>query len=76
MTTNKSQIEQEASGQKDASPPTSEKEALSIAVEVIGAYKKLIASDEADLQKLSREMTKPFITASAIVSRLNSAKKV
>ena len=77
MTTNRNQIEQDASGEKDASPPpTSEKEALSIAVEIIGTYKKLIASDEADLQKLSREMTKPFVTASAIVTRLNRAKKV
>ena len=48
MTTNKNQIEQDAYGEKDASPPpTSEKETLSIAVEIIGTYKKLIASDEA-----------------------------
>lgn len=73
--TAKTQHEQEAVGQKDTSPALpSGKEALTIALDVVGAYKKLIASDEADLQKLSREMTKPFVTASAIVSRLNRAK--
>lgn len=73
--TTKTQHEQEAVGEKDTSPalPSGEK-ALTIALEVVAAYKKLIASDEADLQKLSREMTKPFVTASAIVSRLNRAK--
>ena len=72
--TPKTQHEQEAVGEKYTSPalPSGEK-ALTIALDVVGAYKKLIASDEADLQKLSREMTKPFVTASAIVSRLNRA---
>ena len=54
---------------------TDEEETLFICHNVIAAYKQLIGSDQADLQKLSREMTKAFVTASAIVTRLNRVKK-
>ena len=88
--TEKNQIEQEADGSKDTLetmymedrlPPgddvfmTDEEETLFICHNVIAAYKQLIGSDQADLQKLSREMTKAFVTASAIVTRLNRVKK-
>ena len=54
---------------------TDEEEMLFICGNVIAAYKQLIGSDQTDLQKLSREMTKPFVTASSIVTRLNRVKK-
>ena len=54
---------------------TGEEETLFICHNVIAAYKQLIGSDQADLQKLSREMTKAPVTASAIITRLNRVKK-
>ena len=85
----KNQIEQEGDGSKDTLEQmymedrlldeevfmTDEEETLFICHNVIAAYKQLIGSDQADLQKLSREMTKAFVTASAIVTRLNRVKK-
>ena len=88
--TEKNQIEQEADGSKDTLetmymedrlPPgeyefmTDEEETLFICHNVISAYKQLIGSDQPALEKLAREMTKPFVSASAVVSRLNRVKK-
>ena len=88
--TEKNQIEQEGDGSKDTLEQmymegrlpvvdyvfmTDKDETLFICHNVIAAYKQLIGSDQADLQKLSREMTKAFVTASAIVTRLNRVKK-
>lgn len=88
--TEKNQIEQEGDGSKDTLETmymedrlligdevfmTDEEETLFICHNIISGYKQLIGSDQADLQKLSREMTKPFITASSIVTRLNRVKK-
>ena len=74
MTSVKNQFEQEAAGNKDSTPAPRKKESLLICEQIVGAYKHLVASDEAELQKLTREMTKCFVTASAIISRLNRAK--
>ena len=57
-----------------ASPAPGKNEMLDICIEIIGAYKKIITSDKAELQKLAREMTKCFVTASAIITRLNRVK--
>lgn len=88
--TEKNQIEQEADGSKDTLEQmyiedrltlgdvvfmSDEEETLYICHNIITGYKQLIGSDQADLQKLSREMTKPFVTASSIVTRLNRVKK-
>lgn len=88
--TEKNQIEQEADGSKDTLEQmyiedrlplsdelfmTDEEETLFICHNIITGYKQLIGSHQADLQKLSREMTKPFVTASSIVTRLNRVKK-
>lgn len=56
------------------SPAPAKNEMLGICLEVVGAYKKIITSDKAELQKLAREMTKCFVTASAIITRLNRVK--
>ena len=56
------------------SPAPAKNEVLDICLDVIGAYKKIITSDKAELQKLAREMTKCFVSASAIVTRLNRSK--
>lgn len=72
--TNKTQQEQEAAGDKDLTPATGKEKTLSICNEIVRAYKKLIVLDEADTEKLAREMTKCFVSASAIISRLNRAK--
>ena len=88
--TEKNQIEREADGTKDTLeqmymegrlPPgddyfmTDDEETLYICLNVISAYKQLIGSDQPALEKLTREMTKPFVSASAVVSRLNRVKK-
>lgn len=78
MTTNKTQKEMEATGDKDQPLPrtamTSEEEFFAVCDDIIGAYKKLIMLDEPSAQKLLREMTKCFVSASAVVSRRNRGK--
>ena len=56
------------------SPAPAKNEMLDICTDVVGAYKKIITSDKPELQKLAREMTKCFVTASAIITRLNRVK--
>ena len=72
------QQSQEASGQKDASPPLTpeahKKEVLTIMDDIIRAYKKLIGVDEPETEKLIREMTKCFVTAGAVIRKLNRRK--
>ena len=70
----KSQADNDASGAKDNSPPNHRQETLNICQHVVTAHKSVLASNETDLHKLSRDMTKAFITASAIVTRLNRVK--
>ena len=52
--------------------PTGKK--ISLSVDIVALYKKLIASDEPEFQKLIREMTKCFVTASTIGRKLNRVK--
>lgn len=88
--TEKNQIEREADGTKDTLEQmymedrlplgdevfmTDEEETLFICHNIISGYKQLIGSDQPALEKLAREMTKPFVSASAVVSRLNRVKK-
>ena len=55
------QHEQEAVGEKYTSPALpSGKEALTIALDVVGAYKKLIASDEAEFPALIYSLSNIF----------------
>lgn len=53
---------------------TAKEECLAIMQDIIGAYKKLVMLDQPDTQKLLREYTKVFVTASAIVTKLNRSK--
>lgn len=57
-----------------APPATDKKETLAILNDIIRAYKKVIASDDPELAKLSSDLTKPYVTASSIIRRLNRAK--
>ena len=68
-------IEDEGAGLKDRPLPLTDREKnLAICSDVIALYKKLVASDEPDFQKLIREMTKCFVTAGAIRRKLNRIK--
>ena len=67
--------EDEGLGLKDGPIPLTDREKnLAICSDVIALYKKLVASDEPDFQKLIREMTKCFVTASTISRKLNRVK--
>lgn len=66
---------QDASKNEPLPSPSGEEKSLNICLDIIGTYKQIIAIDEPGLEKLVREMTKCFITASSIVRRLNRIKK-
>lgn len=73
----KTQIEKEANGEKDQPsmlPPTNREKLLTICGDVISTYKSIVVLDEADADKLVRELTKCYITACAIIRKLNRSK--
>lgn len=75
---NKTQKEMEATGEKDQSTTpvtkTGKEKLLTVCNDIIAAYKQLIVIDEAETEKLLREMTKCFVTAGSVVRRLNRTK--
>ena len=71
----KNQIESEGIGEKDSSPATARQKKLAVCNNVVAAYKSVIVSDEPEFNKLARDLTKAFVTASAIITRLNRAQK-
>ena len=65
----------EGSGAKDEPLPLSDRQKnLAICSDIMALYKKLIASDEPEFQKLIREMTKCFVTAGTVSRKLNRIK--
>lgn len=53
---------------------TDRKKTLAVCQQVVAAYKAVIVLDEPDTQKLARDLSKAFVAASAIITRLNRAK--
>ena len=69
------QHEAEGSGFKDATVLLTDRQKnLAICSDIVALYKKLIASDEPEFQKLIREMTKCFVTAGTVSRKLNRLK--
>jgi len=59
---------------KSPPPASNTQELLAIMDDIIRAYKKIVMRDEPEVQKLLREYTKCFVTAGAIVAKLNRGK--
>ena len=67
--------EDEGLGLKDGPIPLTDRQKnLAICSDIIALYKKLIASNEPEFQKLIREMTKCFVTAGTVSRKLNRVK--